>query len=67
VPWAASALTSGIAMASSAPTVTALIVLVLVFVLTHLIYGPELSRGLRDRAGFTAASFRAERGRRRGL
>jgi membrane associated rhomboid family serine protease len=67
VPWAASALMSGIAMASSAPTVTALIVLVLVFVLTHLIYGPELTRGLRDRAGFTAASFRAERGRRRGL
>jgi hypothetical protein len=67
VPWAASALRSLIETASSAPVVAMLIVLVVVFALTQLVYWPELKRGLNDRAGFTAAGFRAERGRRRGL
>jgi membrane associated rhomboid family serine protease len=67
VPWAASALTNLIEIASSAPVITTLIVLVVVFGLTQLVYWPELMRGLSDKAGFTAAGFRAERGRRRGL
>lgn len=67
VPWAASALRSLIEMASSAPVITVLIVLVAVFGLTQLVYWPELKRGLSDKAGFAAAGFRAERGRRRGL
>jgi rhomboid protease GluP len=67
VPWAASALRSLIEMAASAPVVAVLIVLVGVFALTQLVYWPELKRGLGDRAGFAAAGFRAERGRRRGL
>ena len=67
VPWAASALRSLIEMASSAPVITVLIVLVVVFGLTQLVYSPELKRGLNDKAGFAAAGFRAERGRRRGL
>jgi membrane associated rhomboid family serine protease len=67
VPWAASALRNWIATASSAPVITASIVLVVVFALTQLVYWPELTRGLKDRAGFTAASFRAARGRQRGL
>jgi membrane associated rhomboid family serine protease len=67
VPWAASALRSLIETASSAPVIAMLIVLVAVFGLTQLVYWPELKRGLNDKAGFTAAGFRAERGRRRGL
>jgi rhomboid protease GluP len=67
VPWAALALRSWIEMASSAPVIAMLIVLVAVFALTQLIYWPELKRGLGDRGGFVAAGFRAERGRRRGL
>jgi len=67
VPWAASALRSLIEMASSAPIVTTLIVFVVAFGLTELVYWPELKRGLKDKGGFTAAGFRAERGRRRGL
>jgi rhomboid protease GluP len=67
VPWAASVRGNLIEMASSAPAVTTLIVLVAVFGLTQLIYWPELKRGLGDRGGFVAAGFRAERGRRRGL
>ncbi len=67
VPWAASALRSLIEVASSAPVLTTLIVFVAVFGLTPLIYWPELMRGLNDKAGFAAAGFRAERGRRRGL
>jgi rhomboid protease GluP len=67
VPWAASALGKLIEMASSAPVITVLIVLVAVFGLTQLVYWPELKRGLSDKAGFAAAGFRAERGRRRGL
>jgi membrane associated rhomboid family serine protease len=67
VPWAASALRSLIEMASSVPVITVLIVLVAVFGLTQLVYWPELKRGLSDKTGFTAAGFRAERGRRRGL
>jgi membrane associated rhomboid family serine protease len=67
VPWAASMLRNLIEMASSAPTITTLIVFIAVFGLTQLVYWPEMKRGLNDRAGFTAAGFRAERGRRRGL
>jgi len=67
VPWAATALRSLIVMAASAPIITTLIVLVMGFGLTQLIYWPELTRGLNDKGGFTAAGFRAERGRARGL
>jgi membrane associated rhomboid family serine protease len=67
VPWAASALRSLIEMASSAPVIAMLIVLVMAFGLTQLVYWPELKRGLNDKGGFNAAGFRAERGRRRGL
>jgi hypothetical protein len=67
VPWAASALRSLIGMASSAPVIAMLIVLAVVFALTQLVYWPELMRGLNDRGGFTAAGFRGERGRRKGL
>jgi rhomboid protease GluP len=67
VPWAASTLRSLIEMASSVPVITTLIVLVAVFGVTQLVYWPELKRGLKDKGGFTAAGFRAERGRRRGL
>jgi hypothetical protein len=67
VPWAASALRSLIEMASSAPVIAMLTVLVMAFGLTQLVYWPELKRGLNDKGGFTAAGFRAERGRRRGL
>ena len=56
-----------IEMASSVPVITTLIVLVAAFGVTQLVYWPELKRGLNDRGGFTAAGFRAERGRRRGL
>ncbi len=67
VPWAASALKSLIDVAASVPVITTLIVVAGVFGLTQLVYWPELMRGLRDRGGFAAAGFRAERGRRRGL
>jgi len=67
VPWAASALRSLIETASSASVITMVIVLVVVFGFTQFIYWPELKRGLSDKAGFVAAGFRAERGRRRGL
>jgi membrane associated rhomboid family serine protease len=67
VPWAASALRSLIAMGSSALSLTALVVVIVVFGLTQLVYWPELKRGLNDRGGFAAAGFRAERGRKRGL
>ena len=67
VPWAASALTKVIASASSLPVVATLIVFAAVSGLSYLLYWPELMRGLRDKGGFAAAGFRAERGRRRGL
>ena len=67
MPWAASALKSLIEGAALVPITAMLIVVVIVFGLTYLVYWPELKRGLNDKAGFTAASFRAERGRRRGL
>lgn len=67
VPWAASVLRRLIEIASSAPIIATLIVLVVVFALTQLVYWPELKRGLSDRGGFAAAGFRAERARRRGL
>lgn len=67
VPWAASALKKVIASASSLPVVAALIVFGAVLGLSYLLYWPELMRGLRDKGGFAAAGFRAERGRRRGL
>jgi membrane associated rhomboid family serine protease len=67
VPWAASALRSLIGGAASVPVITTLTVAVTVFGLTQLVYWPELIRGLNDKAGFAAAGFRAERGRRRGL
>lgn len=67
VPWAASALRRLIEIASSAPIIATLIVLVVVFAVTQLVYWPELKRGLSDRGGFAAAGFRAERARRRGL
>ena len=67
VPWAASALRNLAATASSAPAVATAVAAVVIFGLTHLIYWPELKRGLNDKGGFAAAGFRAERGRRRGL
>ncbi|HZR75692.1 rhomboid family intramembrane serine protease [Bradyrhizobium sp.] len=67
VPWAASSLRSLIEAAAAVPVITTLIVVVAVLGLTPLVYWPELTRGLNDRGGFVAASFRAERGRRRGL
>jgi membrane associated rhomboid family serine protease len=67
VPWAASALRKVIAAAASLPIVATVIVFATVCGLSFLVYWPELTRGLRDKGGFAAAGFRAERGRRRGL
>jgi hypothetical protein len=67
VPWAASALRSLIETAASVPVIATLIVFVVAFGLTELVYWPELRRGLNDKGGFAAAGFRSERGRRRGL
>lgn len=67
VPWAAAALSKLIASATSLPVVATLIVFVAVLGLSYLLYWPELIRGLKDKGGFAAAGFRAERGRRRGL
>lgn len=67
VPWAASVLRHLIEIASSVPIIATLIVLLVVFAVTQLVYWPELKRGLSDRGGFAAAGFRAERARRRGL
>ena len=67
VPWAASAMRNVIAAASLSPVFATLIVFAAVLGLSHLLYWPELTRGLNDKGGFAAARFRAERGRRRGL
>lgn len=67
VPWAASALRQLIAAASSSPAFATAIVVVTVCGSSFLLYWPELTRGLKDRGGFAAAGFRAERRRRRGL
>lgn len=67
VPWAASALKNMIASASLLPVLATLIVFAAVLGLSYLLYWPELMRGLRDKGGFAAAGFRAERGRKRGL
>ncbi|MDE2063191.1 MAG: rhomboid family intramembrane serine protease, partial [Bradyrhizobium sp.] len=67
VPWAASALRQLIAAASSSPAFATAIVFATVCGSSFLLYWPELARGLRDKGGFAAAGFRAERRRKRGL